>query len=471
MRAKTDSIRVLDGQNRDNSDKTIIQSVEKEGVLVPLLVYEENGELILAAGHRRLASAIHFGLADVPVEVIPKDKAEAARALENLDRKGLHPLDEATEIRTLQSQGYDNGVISAMLGMSKSKVIRRGKLNNLISEIRQSVLDGETSIECAEEYSVMTPDNQEAIFKKLHKSWNGNRADSVRSEYLSSQGLRLYAVNEDFLKAAPACGDCPNNVASDKDLFESDNGSCRDAACFCLKMKSRMDEYNVTSLYMSQYNNDEKIEKALKKHHIEVVKKDATWRFTKKKDKDHPNAVMSIWGDVSYEPEPEKKPKVDPSVAKRKKELSKQYNSLYTQMREHLEKMVFEHADAYIDKYHKDERFPDNDERVILAKYALGSGWQLSGFVTGKKDYNTNPLKGADNKRILAVVLLFCMTGAHDNQELWPHKIDQGGPLLLPKSVEIADMYQLKTSKARKRVMEIKAEMEGLLEEYKKLES
>ena len=43
MRLSTEQIKVPDGQNRDNSDKTIIQSVEKEGILVPLLVYEENG--------------------------------------------------------------------------------------------------------------------------------------------------------------------------------------------------------------------------------------------------------------------------------------------------------------------------------------------------------------------------------------------------------------------------------------------
>ena len=35
MRIETSKIKVLDGQNRDNSDKSIIQSVEKEGVLVP----------------------------------------------------------------------------------------------------------------------------------------------------------------------------------------------------------------------------------------------------------------------------------------------------------------------------------------------------------------------------------------------------------------------------------------------------
>ena len=90
MRIATNLIRVLDGQNRDNSDKSIIESVGKEGVLVPLLVHcdpETAGMYVLVAGHRRLASAIHFKLRDVPVELIPQEQAERARALENLDRK------------------------------------------------------------------------------------------------------------------------------------------------------------------------------------------------------------------------------------------------------------------------------------------------------------------------------------------------------------------------------------------------
>ena len=65
MKVFTDMIKVLDGQNRDNSDKSIIESVGKEGVLVPLLVYsdpEETGKYVLVAGHRRLASAVHFNL-------------------------------------------------------------------------------------------------------------------------------------------------------------------------------------------------------------------------------------------------------------------------------------------------------------------------------------------------------------------------------------------------------------------------
>ena len=59
MRVSPEQIMVIDSDNRGNSDNSIIQSIEKEGVLVPLLVTNNNdGTFTLVAGHRRLASAI-----------------------------------------------------------------------------------------------------------------------------------------------------------------------------------------------------------------------------------------------------------------------------------------------------------------------------------------------------------------------------------------------------------------------------
>ena len=472
MRANTSQIRVLDGQNRDNSDKSIIQSVEKEGVLVPLLVYSDPdnvGSYILVAGHRRLASAIHFKLKDVPVEVIPQDQAEKARALENLDRKGLHPLDEATEITTLQSQGYDNSVISAMLGMPLAKVIRRAKLNNLSPTVRQAFVEGAIQADSAEEYSIMEPELQDEIYGRLKGVWNC-QARQVRSAYLDIQGLAIKECSKAILEDGNPCATCPNNVASDNILFDESQGCCRDSKCYVTKLKKLMFKEGVNSVWFRKYGSDDKMVKALKKAKVEVVEESNYWSFEKKKSDTYSIKKMDIYGNITWAEKKQTKPKEDPTVAKRKKELSKRYTELFKALPDQLEKMVAEHADAYMAKYHKDERFPDKDERVILARYIYSEGgWRMTGFIRGLQDYETDPLKGADNKRLLATVI-FYSTLHENNEQIWPKKIDQGGKLLLPKSMDIEDMYQLKTSKAKKKVMEIKTEMEQLLEEYHKLE-
>ena len=466
MRLSTEQIKVPDGQNRDNSDKTIIQSVEKEGILVPLLVYEENGVYYLVAGHRRLASAIHFKLPEVPVQVIPKDQAESARALENLDRKGLHPLDEAAEIRTLQAKGYENNVIAAMLGMELPKVIRRAKLNNLTDSVRASFMKGEIDAAAAEEFAVMEQEDQNAVYKNL--GWRKEARD-VRKLYMDSRGISLGRCSKDLLEMGTPCATCPKNLASDNILFDGESGSCRDTGCYCGKIRALMQKHGLEEVYIRSYD-EKSLRKTLERNKLKVTEKDS-WKVSDRKTDTRTVKVMDAWGNVGYEEAPPEKVKVDPAVRKRRAEIKKRYKELYAQLTESLEKMVFEHADAYMSKFHKDERFPDKDERVILAKHILNQGqWRLNGFISGKLDYDKKPLDGADNKRILSVILLYCATAGGETQQAFPDKVEKGGTLLLPKSIEIEDLYQLRTSKARKKVMEIKSEMEDLLKEFSDLE-
>lgn len=474
MRIETSKIKVLDGQNRDNSDKSIIQSVEKEGVLVPLLVYQdkENPEsYILVAGHRRLASAIHFGLKDVPAELITEDQAERARALENLDRKGLHPLDEAMEIRTLQSQGYDNNLICAMLGMEMGKLIRRSKLNNLSEAVRKAFVDGMINAATAEEYSVMPEKDQDYIFKKFG-SYHPE-AKTVRTEYLSMQGISLWKCSKKFLGLNPKCENCPNNVASDNILFDGADGTCKNLSCYSEKLRLLAMEEGA-ELFADTYHKEDRILNQLRKDGEHPVKA-AVYNLSSSKYGEYSVKMMNFWGEIYWDKGDEPKKKTDPSAAKRKKEINSEYKALYEQMLEYLGKMLYEHADAYMSKYHKDERFPDKDERVVLAKALYDrEHWSLDGFIYGKQYYKDGgPLEGADNKRIFAVMYLYAATGASDrHQEVWPKKPEdgKGKDLLLPKSMDIEDLFQLKTSKAKKKVLEIKEKMEALLKEFSELE-
>jgi len=470
MELRTEQIRILDGQNRDNSDKTIIRSVEKEGILVPLLVYEEDGAYVLVAGHRRLASALHYNLPEVPVQVIPKDQAESARALENLDRKGLHPLDEATEIRTLQGKGYDNEVIAAMLGMPLGRVVRRARLDNLIPEIRESFRSGGTNAAVAEEYSVMDPKDQKKVFKEMKGCVS---AGSVRNAYMNLCGINLSECCDTFLGMEPKCMGCKSNLACENTLFDGNKGSCTNGKCYCAKMRELMEKEGVGSLFCPDYRQGEQVVKILQKNGVAVTADGSYWRYNSEQQTPSDVKKMNVWGDVKWAMGTARQAE-DPESGTRKKELTKQFRKDIKDLYANLEKMVFEHADAYMSKNHKDERFPDSDERVILAKQVIADNHRaVQFFVTGRYDSKADSvLKGADNRRILAVALFFVATGHMDYDMVRPEKITECfmSTVHLPKSMDIEDIYQLKTSKAKKKVLEIKAEMEQLLEEYAKLE-
>jgi len=473
MKVLTSRIKVLDGQNRDNSDKTIIQSVEKEGVLVPLLVYPdpESGEdFILVAGHRRLASAVHFNLSEVPVEIIAKEQAETARALENLDRKSLHPLDEAAEIRTLQGNGYSNNVICAMLGISQGKLIRRSKLNNLIPEVRNDFLEGKIDAAAAEEYSVMDPNDQKAVWGSLKGTSFSEDADYVREEYLSGRGYSLENCPDVFMKMEPACASCPKNLASDNILFEGSDGSCSDGKCYCKKLSALMEKEGVTSVYASEYSRDKKRIDLLNKNKIRTAKDKDSWSYNETQTEIYAEKKMDIYGNIAWARVEEKDPEEKSDISERKKELEKLYRNDLKELYVNLQKMAFEHVDAYMAKNHKDERFPDNDERVILAKQVLKDNDRaLRCFVTGEYYPNHNPMEGADNRKIFALAVFLCATGCQSYQCVSPESVKNTGAFRLPASMQIEDLYQLKTSRAKKRVLELQKEMESYLKEYEGL--
>ncbi len=466
MQIATNMIKVIDGQNRDNSDKSLIESIKREGVLVPLLVYSdpEGDGYILVAGHRRLASAIEFGLEDVPAVIIPQEQAERARALENLDRKGLHPLDEAMEIRTLQGQGYDNGTIAAMLGMELQKVIRRSKLNNLDPEIQKDFLEGKMDASVAEEYSVMDPEEQKKI-RRMTKHTNYG-AREIRSFYLDRQGLRLDGVADKLLKAAPSCAECPHNVAAQAPLlFPGSMGSCKDPSCYCKKLKALMKEENVTGVLVE---DDKKLVETLKGNKIRTRKLGELWKYSNKGNKG--DVKVMIWtGQIKYETPPETKKK-DPVRAKRQAEIKKDYGNLNKSLQSEIGLMLAEFADAWYQKNHKGEPLPDKDERVILAKRLLDESYSFKGFITGGSyAEDSSIMKGADNKRIFSMVYLYSAFDGHSmvspSDVTWYR-----GEFEVPKVVEIEDLFQLKTSKHRKKVLEICNQMEALCKEYKKLE-
>ena len=183
-----------------------------------------------------------------------------------------------------------------MLGIGLGKLVRRAKLNNLIDECKKDFQEGKMNAAVAEEYSVMDPKDQKAVWKEIReRSWGGNDAKAVRGEYLRSRGLSLSGCAEQFLKLKPACAECPNNLASDNVLFEGSDGSCADGKCYCEKMRRLMDKAGVTSLWEKDYCADKKRIELLNKNGINAEIDKEYWRFRDSMDETHRQEDEHLW--------------------------------------------------------------------------------------------------------------------------------------------------------------------------------
>lgn len=129
--------RILDPQ--DASLDGLVTSIEKQGVIVPLIVTEGgNGDdYLLVAGHRRFAAASRAGLTEVPVVLRTAETAEADAAIENVSRSQLTALEEGRAIKALIDNGYTAEGAADALGASAQSVHNRLRLMGLPEEARE----------------------------------------------------------------------------------------------------------------------------------------------------------------------------------------------------------------------------------------------------------------------------------------------------------------------------------------------
>ena len=224
--------------NRKSGGVDIIQSVGTLGVLQPIIVYQKLKGYKLIAGARRLASAKHFGLSEIPAIVVDESSVEI-QAAENFDRKSLNPIDESDMINALLKKGMTREAIAGWLNISVQQVARREKLDNLCDSLRELVKEGKLSAPAASEFVLMSKDKQEEFLN----SWDGRSVEGVsqagakelaRRHGGRSIGNCIPALLEMVDESDMCCLNCPKcEGSSDTTLFEeTDSKVCYNLKCF-----------------------------------------------------------------------------------------------------------------------------------------------------------------------------------------------------------------------------------------------
>jgi ParB/RepB/Spo0J family partition protein len=137
------------------------REIKATGILEPLLVLGGvDGKYLLAAGHRRLASAKRLGIREVPVRVLESKNEPVSDTLfnvnlkENVHRKNLSGMEVALDIQELRARkkwkGGDNTKhVARFLGVSPAYVTQHEKLLTLAVDQQRKVHDGMLAKEAA----------------------------------------------------------------------------------------------------------------------------------------------------------------------------------------------------------------------------------------------------------------------------------------------------------------------------------
>jgi len=127
----------------------LVESIRERGIIQPLIVRQANGVYELIAGERRWRAAKEIGLADVPVIVREASDREVLELalIENLQREGLNPIEEAAAYARLHQEfSLTQEEISRRVGKSRASVANAMRLLDLESDAQSLLKHGRISV-------------------------------------------------------------------------------------------------------------------------------------------------------------------------------------------------------------------------------------------------------------------------------------------------------------------------------------
>ena len=135
-------------QFSENSINELAQTLEKEGLLQPIVVRENSDGYEIIAGERRFRAAKSLGWEKIPAIVnnMDDDQAASLALIENLQRENLNPIDEAEAYKNLMELNkLTQSELAKDMGKSQSYVANKLRLLKLTPKVQSYLVSGEIS--------------------------------------------------------------------------------------------------------------------------------------------------------------------------------------------------------------------------------------------------------------------------------------------------------------------------------------
>ena len=229
----------------DDEMNTLIESIQTQGVLSPLIVrpIENTDEYEVVSGRRRLHAAQKAGITEVPALIYALDRDAAAIAVvdSNLHREHILPSEKAfayrMKLEAMSRQGHRSDLTSDQLGRkletaeiiaqqsddSKSQVRRYIRLTYLIPEFLEKMDRNEIALSVGVELSFLDESSQREVLEQCaindctpsySQAWRMHRAEregtltsaviqAIMSEEKANQKARLKIPMERIRKYFP----------------------------------------------------------------------------------------------------------------------------------------------------------------------------------------------------------------------------------------------------------------------------
>ena len=238
----------------------LAESIRTQGVLSPLLVRYKGHSYEIVAGARRYRAAQLAGLDSVPVRIVELTDAQALETsiVENLQRRDVHPLDEATGYVSLLHLDYTVEQIAAKCGKNPSYVAARARLAQLAPAVTEAFAKDEIGVGHALLLAKLQPEQQEEALAACYQEayTNGSKPKRIllpvrHLQQWIEHNILLELASAPFSKEdaqllpeAGSCVDCPKRIGHNMLLFAeigaNQPDSCSDPKCYAAKIDAHV---------------------------------------------------------------------------------------------------------------------------------------------------------------------------------------------------------------------------------------
>ncbi len=234
----------------------LADSIRTHGLLLPVLarpVAPDRFEVV--AGKRRYRAAQRAGIETVRTEVRELTDAQCIEIgiVENLQRRDVHPLEEAESFHALlhtEGLNYTIETAAAKVGKHPSFVAQRLKLVDLAPSIAEAFLADQIGVGHALEIAKLPQEQQQKAFDAAFRTvWNGGEDTRLllplrdfaawieQNILLSLDKVPFDKSDATLVPEAGSCAECPKRTGFNTLLFgESVHDACSDVGCYQNKL-------------------------------------------------------------------------------------------------------------------------------------------------------------------------------------------------------------------------------------------
>lgn len=241
----------------------LAESIKMQGILAPLVVRPVNNHFEIVAGARRYRAAQLAGLETAPVRIVELTDAQALETsiVENLQRRNVHPLDEAqgfAALMRLEEPKYSIEQIGAKVGKNPVYIAARLKLVELAPAVVEAFAKDEIGVGHALLLAkLQAPQQEEALAACYQEQYtNGSKAKRIllpvrHLQQWIEHNVLLELASAPFSKEdaalvpeAGSCVDCSKRTGHNVLLFEgiAQSDSCSDPKCWADKVEASIQQ-------------------------------------------------------------------------------------------------------------------------------------------------------------------------------------------------------------------------------------